>query len=361
MNRAVVLGGAVVGATTATLLMNNNRTQKPFETTVGAYLSPQALDDLKAQLPSRLGLGNIDTKLVVLKRAANSEEDFIYSALYGQTAAFRLKGVIKSIGKDGKDSVAAFGTLSTIGGPLSADDYIVSMPILMEGQEDSFDLDATSDLPTRLKRSLQAKHIDMMQNKKNNENMNKKETWEGKITLSSTSIMGRAYGPTDVEVIALDKDKAEQLVLGLTLCSSAYAQRDGTCQFRPKINTVSSSAPSSSSISDSKEVEESKPKLKDRSEDCPICTYVKAGSCHNEFIELQKYHDAHGQPGFDHEAYSRVGVAMFECMSKDEYYDAFVVDLRNQQMVEDNKIKEKEKQKQKQKQKQMNNKQNKVV
>ncbi len=103
--------------------------------------------------------------------------------------------------------------------------------------------------------------------------------------------------------------------------------------------------PKAESGSDTKQAHTSDPAEDSAEEDpadggCPICAYVKKGSCKDKFVELQGFHDTEGSPDFDEVAYKRVAQEMYECMSKDEYYDAFVMDLKKQAEQETAKVDE---------------------
>jgi hypothetical protein len=295
---------------------------KPVADTVAVYLSADAQKELKEHLATHLGIPDAESRLVVLKRGPDDDEEFIMSALFGGPCAFRLKGIIKS-----ERGIVGTGTVSTLGGKLKMANYTVGMPVLQKGGEASFNLNESLDMATRVARASGAK-----------------APWKGRVPAVTTE-SGETYPAVSVDFTALPLDK--QIVVGGTLCSSKYALmngRDMQCNFKLGVTDGLGVDDSKAKVvDDNVEKKKEKPlaevKAAEGAEgggeeagegECPLCAYVKKGSCKDEFMTLQSFHDTEGAEGFDMDAFKRVAQEMYDCMAKDEYYDAFVMDLKRQ-------------------------------
>ena len=63
---------------------------------VAMYLTPASRGELQSHL-KKLGIeGDLDTSRVVVRRSCNSDDSYYYEPLFGEKAAFRLKGIIKT-------------------------------------------------------------------------------------------------------------------------------------------------------------------------------------------------------------------------------------------------------------------------
>lgn len=294
----------------------------PVADTVALYLSTAAQKELKEHLATQLGMPDTESRLVVLKRGPDDDEEFIMSALYGGPCAFRLKGIIKT-----ERGTVGTGTVSTLGGTLKMANYTVGIPVLHKGGEASFNLNESLDMATRVARASGAK-----------------APWKGRVPAATTA-SGETYPAVRADFTALPLDK--QIVVGGTLCSSKYALlngRDMKCNFELGVTDGLGvhDSKAEAKVADDK-AEKEKPKAEAKAaegaegggeeageDECPLCAYVKKGSCKDEFMTLQGYHDTEGAEGFDMDAFKRVAQDMYDCMAKDEYYDAFVMDLKRQ-------------------------------
>ena len=332
-------------------LYQNQKTRKSLEAeanvTIGLYLAEESQKEVAEWLKNEYDMFNTESKIVVLKRGPDDQEEFITSALYGQPCAFRLKGLIRT-----ERGAVATGVVSTMGGKLKMSNYSISMPIVERrgGKQLPIDLKESMDMATRV--SLVS---------------GGKAPWKGSVPQVTTG-SGVTYPKVAAQLDGVPLSK--QLVVGGTLCSSKYALPDGTCNFQlgsderkerratakdmvesndevkggaaatVVVGAKGAAAQQSSTSGDGGGIlaQDAAPgdENKDDNPDggCPICAFVKKGSCRVPFELLQKYHDMEGKPGFDEDAYKRVAEDMYACMSKDEYYDAFVLDLKRQQQQE---------------------------
>ena len=63
---------------------------------VAMYLTPVSQSELQAHL-KKLGIqGDIDTSRVVVRRSCDKDDSYYYEPLFGERAAFRLRGIIKT-------------------------------------------------------------------------------------------------------------------------------------------------------------------------------------------------------------------------------------------------------------------------
>lgn len=69
--------------------------------------------------------GDIDTSKIVIRRSCGLEDSFYYEPIFGEKAAYRLKGVIRTE----SGAIAGVGRISTFTGPLVDDDCDSSMPL----------------------------------------------------------------------------------------------------------------------------------------------------------------------------------------------------------------------------------------
>jgi hypothetical protein len=75
-------------------------------------------------LIGKLGVSG-DTSRIVIRRSCKLDDSFYYEPIFGEKAAYRLKGIIRSEG----GAVAGVGRISTFTGPLVDDDCDSSLPL----------------------------------------------------------------------------------------------------------------------------------------------------------------------------------------------------------------------------------------
>lgn len=63
---------------------------------VAVYLAPASRVELNAYLRKMGVEGAVDTSRVVVRRSCNSSDSYFYEPLFGERAAFRIKGLIKT-------------------------------------------------------------------------------------------------------------------------------------------------------------------------------------------------------------------------------------------------------------------------
>ena len=63
---------------------------------VAMYLTAQSKSDLKTSLKNMGIEGDVDTSRVVVRRSCTKDDSYYYEPLFGERAAFRLKGLIRT-------------------------------------------------------------------------------------------------------------------------------------------------------------------------------------------------------------------------------------------------------------------------
>ena len=121
-------------------------------------LAVHLTDESKASLTSYLKKrGVLDgawvpPSSVTLKSRMDTIDHYVYSPMYGERVAFRLKGLLKS--SDGAD-IVGIGRVSNMNGEIFDDDFEVS--VVLKTRENSTEgAQAMMDMPTLLFRSLVA-------------------------------------------------------------------------------------------------------------------------------------------------------------------------------------------------------------
>jgi hypothetical protein len=206
-------------------------------------------------------------------------------------------------------------------GELKDDITVPSLPIVCHtsGAED---VTACIDLPTRLH------DADVVRGK---------TYWKGRII--GGKVLDRSYSAEKASFTEIGPSK--QIVVDGTLCSSAYVDEKGNCLFDRahdmQIDSSSSSSSSSKSKSSSNSSssssadttsgeqssspsDDSTSKVGEDDRECPVCKYMKAGPCREQFEKwdncVQGLTDAEDLAKcFD------ITVSMMECMRSHEYYD----------------------------------------
>ena len=261
---------------------------------------------------------------VVVKAKLSDIDSYVYSPLYGERAAFRLKTLITT--EEGE--VVGTGRVSNLTGELFDEEYEASVILRAhhaatagQSQRRAF----LHDLPTRLYQShaLQATAGT--------------KPWKG--TVRGGAVLNRTYeDTTGVTVRALPS--VEQLVIDGRVCSSKYANaEEGTCSF-DRADVPSQAPPpgiTDRRLSSAEHPHSNKTDLQKRrdaqlgaeegssdesaeEESCPVCRYMKGGPCKKEFIAwdgcIQGLKD-----GDDVKQCYNVTAAMMGCMQGHEYYD----------------------------------------
>jgi hypothetical protein len=63
---------------------------------VAVYLAPASRTELNAYLRKMGVEGTVDTSRVVVRRSCDKSDSYLYEPLFGERAAFRIKGLIRS-------------------------------------------------------------------------------------------------------------------------------------------------------------------------------------------------------------------------------------------------------------------------
>ena len=280
---------------------------------VALYLTPQSKETLKKYIgklePSRID--DIDPTRIVIRRTCTTKDSYEYEPLYGERAAFRLKGMVRTE----SGLLAGMGRVSTMTGELKDDHCMVSLPLIPSDSIGSI------DLPTRLQDANVVRG---------------KSFWKGRIIAGR--VLDRSYPAEKASFTEIIVPK--QLVVDGYLCSSEFVDDKGHCLFdRTQIETSSSTDnhhshniksteeinktttnSSSSSSSSSSSDHPNSTNNDETTHECPVCKYMKAGPCRAQFEQW----DTCVQGLTDTDDLSKcfdVTMNMMQCMRGHEYYD----------------------------------------
>jgi len=212
--------------------------------------------------------------LTAIRGFSLNEDLYVYEPLFGDRAAFRLKGLIIPKNKD--DNIVGLGRISTVMGDIKDDDYEASLPIYSKDKVAEYER-VLLDLPTRLI----------------TENKDLKNSWNGK--LPSRRVIDVKHPPIAVSYEPIPFN--QQLLVDGFICSSKYYDKtSGKCNFdraealRKDIekrnesrDTVNSTVANQSSNSElqstaaeaigNKTVTSTEQEV--QSKECPVCKYMK--------------------------------------------------------------------------------------
>jgi hypothetical protein len=275
---------------------------------IAVYLKPESKQLLEKYLNEK-GYTNKTADYVCVHSHADSVTTFVYQPLYGDRVAFRLKGFIEL--PDEKQEIA-IGRLSSIAGEIKESQFEVSMPLYDKDKKSEVDFRTVTDIPTRLRKIM---------------DFSKRNNWKGRIPAETVD--GKTYDPVPAQYIALPMVK--QLVIEGYLCSNHHVDENGKCLYKFEVETLTDDEEEIREIEKMQEMEntiikksEEKPvasteEAKDIKE-CPVCKYMKAGSCKEEFIQWDACIGSLKEGQEVTECISQT-YAMMKCMQKDEYYD----------------------------------------
>ncbi len=255
---------------------------------------------------------------VCIAQSLSEKDIFVYQPLLGERAAFRLKGLIYF--KEG--DIVGVGRVSTMTGELKHGQIDACIPLVVTGAINEMEL---LDAATRLTSS----HVVG----------ESKSLWKGR--LPPGSVDGRNYysGAPGMSFQRLPVD--QQVVVGGTLCTNGYVDKDGNCTFdrstivpidsvaAGKVTTTrnnSTDTTANTAIETTSTTSLSTAAANDDGETCPLCRYMKAGPCKSEFIawnaciSLTKT-DEELQQCFP------VTADMMRCMRAHEYYDVMAAGM----------------------------------
>lgn len=280
------------------------------------YLKPESQQLLARHLAGR-GIKHASTNLVCFSRKANEESKYVFKPLYGQRAAFRLKGLIQTE----SGLAVGVGRVSTMVGEVQEDDFVASMPILDSSRDtkpSQEEIDTLLDIPTRMQAV---------------KNINQGASfWQGRLPVAT--FKGTAY-PTlsGVRYIPLPLNK--QIVVEGYICSSRFADNEGNCGYdrsldkeEQEILAKSGATKGAAAMHEGtkeKVVVHKDPSVEhsDASTDaaeCPVCRYMKGGPCKDAFIAWDDCVQKAAPEDLSTTCF-KLTCAMMKCMKQHEYYD----------------------------------------
>jgi len=134
--------------------------------------------------------------------------------------------------------------------------------------------------------------------------------WQGK--LPKKKLLGVGYDYEACTYTALPWHK--QLIIDGKICCSDYIDGSGACLFdRSKIVPVEIASSSASTVTNNA-----------NSEECPVCSFMKKGSCNSQFLTWKDCIDTNDTKEKQVQQCEKFKESLASCMVKDEYYDIFV-------------------------------------
>ena len=270
--------------------------------TIAVYLKPASKEMINNYLQEK-GIKNSKADYVSIVRHASPNEAYVYKPLYGQRAAFRLKGLIRS--EQGHN--VGTGRISTMVGELKEGDYEAALVCVDPPPGDS--LDSVMDLPSR---------------RMNIKGMTHDTYWKGR--LPSCVVRGKKH-PAITGVTFTPFPLSKQIVVEGYICSSRFVDENGNCLYDRSMDD-------DDVIVELDHTNEKPVEVKDilqgnnvneeihteEKAECPMCRYMKAGPCRGEFIAWDECVQSADETNIQSKCFSITG-DMMKCMRKHEYYD----------------------------------------
>lgn len=233
-------------------------------------ISQQAIEDKF----NEIGYHNYKAnRTIAISRNASERILFQHEPIFGSRAAFRLQGFYVS--KD-KDNIIVFGKVSSQIGEI---------------------------------KDVEKSYIPALTLYKSNSHHTKISKLNDTILDLPSNIINKKI-QNDTNYLSNDLKFEDQIVVDGTLCSSRYL-KSGECIFdRSRIIPVvpKERNDNNSETNDQKQSE------------CPLCRFMKNGSCKDEFIAWDICADKMLKDD-DSRRCIKETLALFKCMSKDSYYD----------------------------------------
>lgn len=264
------------------------------------YLTKESQKNLQTHL-QKVGINDTPSNRVVIRSSMTDRDVYMYKPLYGERAAFRLKGIIKT---EGTGWIVGVGRVSTVAGELLDDDCEAALPIHSSSNQSpnaKSDERYAMDLATRLKRA------DVVRGKL---------FWKGRI--ASQNVLKREYPAEKATFTAYNW--ADQLVVDGYLCGSDYVDENGSCKFDRSVIANTDVTPSSTKEPQNEAAPVQQSNSSEKSVECPVCKFMKGGPCKEQFLLW----DACVQGMKEEDDLSvcfPVTVDMMKCMRNYEYYD----------------------------------------
>ena len=284
------------------------------EEMLAVYLSEESKAGLAAHL-LKMGVvqgGWVPPAKVALKSRMDEIDHYVYSPIYGERVAFRLKGLLKSKSGD----VVGIGRVSNMSGELFDDDFESSV-VLKTSSTAQAHVQTMADMPTLLFRSITvASQLS---------DAGVGVLWKG--TVPGGEVLGVAYEPAaDVTVEKFKPDV--QLVIDGHICSSKHIDEKGACTFdKAEIpDKVPEEAMKRRGLAQEKghgqreRPEKESEEADEDGETCSVCRFMKKGPCGAEFKEWDGCVQGLKE-GEDLKKCFGLTVAMMTCMKQHEYYD----------------------------------------
>ena len=290
---------------------------------ISLYLKPESKEILAKYLADR-GIAGKEPQIVCFSRNASADHQYIYKPLYGQRAAFRLKGLVTT----DTGVVVGVGRVSTMVGEVSDMDYVASMPFFdakdgSKKQLNSSEVASLIDIPTRLEKAK----VNLAGS-----------LWKGR--LPSAEVRSTAHSSlSGVTYTALPLNK--QVVVEGYICSSNFADENGHCTYDRSLDpeeqqllrdsaaaqatktTAVASKPAPVAVPVDKEYVKSEDDVASEpapKEECAVCRYMKAGPCRQQFIDWDTCVQGATEDDL-HTKCFKLTCAMMKCMKNHEYYD----------------------------------------
>ncbi len=279
------------------------------EEVIGVYLKPES-KKLIAEFLRKRGLGGKTVDYVAMYSAAEENDSYIFRPLFGERAAFRLTGLLTL--EDG--TMVGMGRLSNMIGEIQIDEREVCIPIFSNNESSRICDDSTKkllDAPTLFSMGVPGGK--------------EKFQWRGRIPANR---VGKVHYPA-LRGQYVRIPQAEQVVVDGYICSNKYCSADGQCEYDRsleiehslvskesqaggvKVATIPNSVESESVQRDSPDV------IK---ETCPVCRYMKAGPCKDQFIQWDNCIKLLQENQELRDCFVATKTMMY-CMKDFEYYD----------------------------------------
>lgn len=291
---------------------------------ISLYLKPESKEILAKYLADR-GIASKEPQIVCFSRNASADHQYIYKPLYGQRAAFRLKGLVTT----DAGAVVGVGRVSTMVGEVSDVDYVASMPFFDTKDNSKKDINTSEvvsllDIPTRLEKAK----VNLAGS-----------LWKGR--LPSTEVRSASHSSlSGVTYTALPLNK--QVVVEGYICSSKFADENGNCTYDRSLDPeeqqllkdsaaaqvakateeiASEPAPVPAPVEkEGSKITEGAASEAPPKEECAVCRYMKAGPCRQQFIDWDTCVQGATEDDL-HTKCFKLTCSMMKCMKNHEYYD----------------------------------------
>ncbi len=268
------------------------------------FLKEESKQTIDKYLAKR-GQRNLKSNFVCFGNSVSEETLFVFKPLFGERAAFRLKGIIET--NDG--DVVGVGRISTMIGEIKHDEFEVSLPLIANNSKNT--VQALIDLPTRLMKTESGS----------------KTFWKGRIPPGE--VEGRRYPAIGASYTSLSIDR--QIIVDGFICSDSYVDESGNCSFDRATEIVPVSdqpspvevvekvdGPSNTPVDSSTSADQSGNSVD--VEECPVCRYMKAGPCKEKFVSWDECVTG-VKTDEDLTKCFQVTADMMSCMKVHEHYD----------------------------------------